>query len=114
MTRRAGVATRGALLVVLVALFAACRRAEPPDTASPSPSAPRIVVVAPAAAEILDRLGAVDLIVGVGDFVDWPPAVAKLPKVGAYDSPSVERVLALRANLLFTARGVPEGPFTPG
>ena len=61
--------------------------------------------MAPAAAEILDRLGAADRIVGVGDFVDWPPQVARLPKVGAYDSPSIERVLALRANLLFTARG---------
>ena len=47
--------------------------------------------------------GAADRIVAVGDFVEWPPAVARLPQVGAYDSPSVERVLELEADLLVTA-----------
>src|SRR5215207_5002582 len=98
-----------ALGLLAMAAFAAgaaggCRRAEEPP-AAPARGASRIVVVAPAAAEILDRLGAADRIVAVGDFVDWPPQVARLPKVGAYDNPNVERVLELEADLLLTVKG---------
>jgi ABC-type Fe3+-hydroxamate transport system substrate-binding protein len=52
---------------------------------------------------MLDALGALDLVVGVGDYVDRPPALAALPKIGGYDRPNVERVLSLEADLLITA-----------
>ncbi len=63
---------------------------------------PRIVVMAPAAAEVLEILGVTDRVVGRGDFVVWPPALQKVPKVGAYHAPSVETVLSLGTTLLLT------------
>jgi ABC-type Fe3+-hydroxamate transport system substrate-binding protein len=64
--------------------------------------APRIVVMAPAAAEVLEILGATDRVVGRGDFVASPPALRELPRVGAYHAPSVETVLSLETTLLLT------------
>ncbi len=64
----------------------------------------RIAVLAPAAAEILDVLGEAGRVVAVGDFVEWPPSVvAGRPRIGPYDSPNLERLLALRVDLLLTA-----------
>jgi iron complex transport system substrate-binding protein len=63
---------------------------------------PRIVVMAPAAAEVLEILGVTDRVVGRGDFVVWPPALQELPRVGAYHAPSVETVLSLGTTLLLT------------
>jgi cobalamin transport system substrate-binding protein len=60
-------------------------------------------VLAPAAAETLARLGVVDQVVGVGDWVVWPPEMARLPKLGAYDTPSEERLLELGVDTLITA-----------
>ena len=61
--------------------------------------------MAPAAAEILAALGAEDAVVGVGDFVTWPPELAARPKVGAYDRPSAERILGLGGQVFVTTRG---------
>ena len=66
------------------------------------PVGQRVVVMAPAAAEMLEALGALDLVVGIGDFVHEPTSIAKLPRVGAYDKPNVERVLELRAGLFLS------------
>ena len=66
----------------------------------------RIAVMAPAVAEILNALDAIDLIVATGDFVEWPPQVRTLPKIGAYDKPNLELVLSLKVDLVVTARSV--------
>ncbi len=66
------------------------------------PEEPRIVVMAPAAAEVLEILDMTDRVVGRGDYVVWPPAMRALPKVGAYHAPSVETVLSLGTTLLLT------------
>lgn len=73
--------------------------------ASPTAVAPRerIAVMAPAAAETLVALGVADRIVAVGDFVDWPPVLAGLPRIGAYDAPNAERLVELGVTQLFTA-----------
>lgn len=63
----------------------------------------RVVVLAPAAAEMLEALGLLDRVVGIGEFGPWPAAIGDLPVVGGYDSANVERILALRADLLVTA-----------
>lgn len=63
----------------------------------------KIAVMAPAAAETLVELGVADRIVAVGDFVDWPPALAGLPRIGAHDAPNPERLVELGVTLLFTA-----------
>ena len=59
--------------------------------------------MAPAAAETLVELGVADRIVAVGDFVDWPPPISRLPKIGAYDAPNAERLVELGVTHLFTA-----------
>lgn len=84
--------------------------ADPPPAVATSASraadgAPRLVVMAPVAAEILDAIGAADRVVGVGDFVGWPPVLAALPKVGAYDRPNAERILELHGELFVTTKG---------
>lgn len=58
--------------------------------------------MAPAAAGMLETLGAIDQVVGVGDYVTEPRSISGLPHVGAYDTPNVEQLLALRADLFLT------------
>jgi iron complex transport system substrate-binding protein len=87
-----------AVVLALAALLAGC--AAPSPTVEPAER--RIVVMAPAAAEMVEALGAADEIVGIGDFVSQP-SLAELPRVGAYNAPSVERVLELRADLFLSA-----------
>jgi iron complex transport system substrate-binding protein len=70
------------------------------ESASPS----RIAVLAPAVAEMLKELDMLDRVVAVGDFVQWPAEIAGLPKIGAYDSPNLERLLSLEVDLLVTTR----------
>jgi iron complex transport system substrate-binding protein len=88
--------------LLLAAALLSCTGAPPPARAVATTSAERIVVVAPAAAEMLEALGALELVVGIGDFVSEPASIAGLPRVGAYDSPNVEIVLSLGADLLVT------------
>jgi iron complex transport system substrate-binding protein len=91
------------LLLALLTLFlgVGCG-GEDPVIEQVEPEGPRIVVMAPAAAEVLEILGMTDRAVGRGDYVVWPPAMKKLPRVGAYHAPSVETVLSLGTTLLLT------------
>jgi ABC-type Fe3+-hydroxamate transport system substrate-binding protein len=75
---------------------------EEPGSDRVEPEGTRIVVMAPAAAEVLEILGVTDRVVGRGDYVVWPPALQALPRVGAYHAPNVETVLSLRTTLLLT------------
>ena len=59
-----------------------------------------VVVMAPAAAEMLEALDLLDRVVGIAEFGPWPAEVAGLPSVGGYDSPNVEQVLELGCDLL--------------
>jgi iron complex transport system substrate-binding protein len=88
-------------LVVVLALSGCAAPPESDDSPGAS-DARRIVVMAPAAAEMLEALDALDRVVGVGDFVTEPAELAALPRVGAYNAPSVERVLELRADLFLS------------
>jgi ABC-type Fe3+-hydroxamate transport system substrate-binding protein len=92
-----------ARLALVVCLFlAACAAERPQDAGNGAPQ--RIVVVAPAAAEILEALGLLDRVVGIGEFGPWPRPLADRPLVGGYASPNVERVLELRADLVLTTQ----------
>lgn len=83
-------------------LAVACGSCADPPGADTANLPQRIVVMAPAAAEMLDALGALDRVVGVGDFVRGPLALDALPHIGAYNAPNIERVLALRPDLYVT------------
>lgn len=65
----------------------------------------RIVSLAPSVTEILFAIGAGDRLVADTTYCDYPAAAAKLPKIGGYLEPNVEKITALTPDLLIGARG---------
>lgn len=82
-------------------LFALPRAAE---YRQPAARPARIVSLVPAVTEMLFAIGAGDRVVAVSSFDTFPPAVNKLPRVGALLDPDVERILALRPDLVVVYR----------
>lgn len=74
----------------------------------------RLISLSPSSTEILYAIGAGDLVVGLDRFSDWPPAARAIEKVGANLNPSLERILALRPDLVFTARSANAEATTTG
>lgn len=60
----------------------------------------RIVSLVPAVTEMLFAIGAGDLVVGVSSFDKYPDEVKTRPRVGALVDPDVERILALRPDMV--------------
>lgn len=60
----------------------------------------RIVSIIPATTEMLFAMGAGDRVVAVGTYDRFPPEVARLPRVGALIDPNVERILAMKPDLV--------------
>ena len=60
----------------------------------------RIISVIPAVTEMLFAIGAGSQVVGVGSFDSYPPAIEKLPRVGALMDPDLERMLSLEPDLV--------------
>jgi iron complex transport system substrate-binding protein len=90
-------------LLTAFLLVTLCRCGPAPSQSEPQAVTQRIVVMAPAAAGMLEALDAIDQVVGIGDYVTEPAALTDLPRVGAYDTPNLEQLLALRADLFLTA-----------
>lgn len=67
--------------------------------------AQRVVSLAPNLTEIVCFVGGEGQLVGVTDFCKYPPQVRNKPKVGGIINPSLEKVLALKPDLLLVARG---------
>jgi len=76
-----------------------------PFSLGPPPQ--RIVSLAPNITEILFALGLGDRVVGVTRFCDFPPQAAKKEKVGGMVDPNLERIQALRPDLIIAFRGNP-------
>jgi len=74
--------------------------------ASPVPAAPpeRIVSLAPSVTEILYDLGLERHIVGVTNYCDEPPRARTKPKIGGYDSPSLETIVAVHPDLVIMTK----------
>lgn len=89
-------------LVALVALFymSGCPGREPAATGP----ARRVVTLTPSSTEIVAAAGGLDRLVGVDRYSTHPPAVAALPRVGDFLSPSLEAILALRPDLVVLDR----------
>ncbi len=85
-------ATRGA------SPHAAERTPAPQPTAAAAPA--RIVSLAPSVTETLFALGIGDRVVAVSDYCDYPPEATRLPRVGSFNAPSVEAVIAARPDLV--------------
>ena len=64
----------------------------------------RIVSLAPSITECLFALGLDESVVGVTDFSNYPPKVRSLPKVGSYIRINLERVVALKPDLIVATR----------
>jgi len=60
----------------------------------------RIISLSPNATEILDGIGAFDRVVAVSTYCEYPPEVAKLPRVGGWTNTNLEQVLALDPDLV--------------
>ena len=60
----------------------------------------RIVTLSPAINEIVFALGAGNEVVGTTEYARYPDAARKLPKVGGYFSPDLEKIAALRPTLV--------------
>jgi iron complex transport system substrate-binding protein len=86
-----------ALLVLVASGFLPSAHAANPHQAQ-RPS--RIISFIPAVTEMLFAIGAGDQVVAVGSFDHYPPAVEKLPRVGALLDPNLEQILALRPDLV--------------
>jgi iron complex transport system substrate-binding protein len=69
-------------------------------TTAVSAQSRRIVSLVPAVTEMLFAVGAGPQVVAVSSFDDFPPDVKTLPRVGALLDPDVERILALRPDLV--------------
>jgi iron complex transport system substrate-binding protein len=65
-------------------------------------SAARIVSLVPALTEMLFAIGAGPQVVAVSSFDESPPDVKSLPRVGALLDPDMERILALRPDLVLS------------
>jgi len=60
----------------------------------------RIVSLQPSSTETVCELGACDRLVGVDRFSDWPARVKGLPQVGGLEDAQLERIVALRPDLV--------------
>jgi iron complex transport system substrate-binding protein len=65
----------------------------------------RIVSLAPGVTEILYAIGANGALIADTSYCDFPPAAAALPKIGGYLDPNVEKVLAMKPDLIVGERG---------
>jgi len=67
----------------------------------------RIVSTAPTATEILFAIGAGDRVVAATDQCNYPPEARKLPRIGGWFTPSLEKTLAAEPDLVISSRGNP-------
>ena len=60
----------------------------------------RLVSIAPSITETLYELGLGDRLVGDTDYCDYPPQAKALPHVGAMLNPNLEKIVALKPDLV--------------
>jgi iron complex transport system substrate-binding protein len=63
----------------------------------------RVVTLLPSLTEAVCVVGACGRLVGTDRYSNWPAAVAALPKVGGLDDAVVERIVALRPDVVLAA-----------
>ena len=69
-----------------------------PSTADPQ----RIICATPGLTEVVFALGAGDRVVGVSDYVVWPPEALSITRIGGWMNPDRERLLMLQPDLILT------------
>lgn len=88
----------GRVRLTLLAVSAFCILGPGPVVHAQAPR--RIVSLVPALTEMLFAIGAGPQVVGVSSYDRFPPEAATRPRVGALLDPDVERILALRPDLV--------------
>jgi len=88
------------LFLALAGPAVASQQPAPPSAAAPQ----RIISLVPAVTEMLFAIGAGDRTIAVSSFDRFPPEIGKLPRVGALLDPDVERILAMRPDLVIVYR----------
>ena len=63
----------------------------------------RVISLAANTTEVLYAIGAADTLVGVDLYSDFPPAARALAQVGSEQDPSLEKIIALRPDVVVTA-----------
>jgi len=69
-------------------------------TQKSQPKPQRIVALAPHIVEMLFDIGADEQIVGTVEYADFPDAALKIPRLGGYHGIQIEKVLALKPDLV--------------
>ena len=64
----------------------------------------RIVSLTPALTETLFDLGLGDKIVGTVAHADWPQQAKDIPRVGSYQRPSIEKIVALKPSIVLAQK----------
>lgn len=101
--RRSAVRGGVALCALAVCLLLPARTSSTPRMADGGwrqQSPLRIISLIPAVTEMLFAIGAGDRVVAVSSFDTYPPQVEKLERVGALLDPDLERILALKPDLV--------------
>lgn len=98
------VLARVALLTCALLFAGACRRDERAPAVPQSGDKPaRIVSLSPSVTEVLSGVGAFERVVAVSDYCEYPPEVARLPRVGGWNNPNLEQIASLRPDIVIFA-----------
>lgn len=65
--------------------------------------AQRVISLVPAATEIMFALGAGEKVVGASEYCNYPAAALDIPRVGGFDGPNLEAIVALEPDLVLAA-----------
>lgn len=65
----------------------------------------KVVSLAPSNTELLASIGALDSLVGVSTYCDYPPAALQKPKVGTFVSANLERMTAIKPDYVLLVAG---------
>lgn len=65
----------------------------------------RIVSLSPSNTEVLYALGLGDRVVGVTEYCNYPPEAVEKQKIGGYSTVSIEKVIALKPDLIVASYG---------
>jgi len=87
--------------IALALLFALCAAGGP--SARPAPH--RIVSLSPNVTEMLYGIGALGEVVGISDYCTYPEGVNRIPSVGGWQNFDLERIAALRPDLVIVDAG---------
>lgn len=105
--RKARVSLYFVCALFICALLVNCANNKTPDASggqAPTSETPqRIISLSPSTTEILYGVGAFERVVAVSDYCDYPAEVKNLPRVGGWGNPNIERLAALRPDLVIVS-----------